>query len=401
MTDSQESKFDIKDILFDREGLLLILEGDFDVGMRTFSQRLEQFPDDTYALSMVGMIHTHLDQYDEALKYLEKPIELEPTNPQYYDQIGFVYQKRGNFLRATDYYEKAIQLDPERLQTLLRLIPCYQLADKKKKLIRCCEQILKQEPQNYAVLRILARHSMEHKKYPQAIMYFSELVKILPKEAPYWNNLALCYSLVQNPREAYDCFKQAICLEKEDSNYWLNFGIFLLENNQKERGLLALEKASHLAPHKKKVQQQVQEYKNKLTFYNQPVFIDGNNVAIINKREKPQIARILLIYHKLLEKGFTKIHFIVKAGLWRDIDDPVQFEQLIRQKIVIQAPFGVDDDKLVLKYTLDEQGLVLSNDKFAEYKTDKAITDYLWEKQIRFTIIGDSVQFIMNNDKFL
>jgi len=397
----QTTNLSPKDILFDHEGLLLLLGGDYANGICSFSQRLEQFPEDTYALSMVGMIHAHLDQYDEALKYLEKPIELEPANPQYHDQVGFVYQKRGNFLRAIDYFEKAIQLDSERLQTLCRLLNCYLQTGKKKKLLRCCEQVLKQQPDDQEALLILARLSFLDKKYLKAIIYYKELLSSNPNEHSFWFNLARCYAQVQNFEEAYSSFKRAISLNQENGNYWLHLGVLLLENNQKEQGIQTLEKAQMLAPHNDKIQQLLDEQKDTQTFYDQPVFIDGNNVAIINKGEKPQIARILLIYDKLLEKGFTKIHFIVKANLWRNIDDPAQFDQLIKQKIVIQAPFGVDDDKLVLKYALDEQGLVLSNDKFAEYKTEKAITDYLWEKQIRFSIIGDSVQFIMNNDKFL
>ncbi|GIV95603.1 MAG: hypothetical protein KatS3mg057_0260 [Herpetosiphonaceae bacterium] len=97
--------------------------------------------------------------------------------------------------------------------------------------------------------------------------------------------------------------------------------------------------------------------------------VDGANIAYIEKtREgKPKVSNLVAVCRAIEEKGLDPI-VIVDAGLRYEVDDPDQLEALIDQQRVRQAPAGTDADFFVLQIAEEEQGLVISNDLFEDYR---------------------------------
>ena len=87
----------------------LYYELDFKGLIEKCDEILEEFPDNQNAMGYKGISHCFLDEYDEALKVLEKGVELYPNNYYLKNNLALVYYDLGE-------YEKSLQLCEEGLK---------------------------------------------------------------------------------------------------------------------------------------------------------------------------------------------------------------------------------------------------------------------------------------------
>lgn len=129
--ESLGGKLALEDALFDYEKLKHFLTDRIPVEIMLWKDKIMKNRSDAFAYSMVGMLSLHINEYNEAMKYLYKPIELEPENARHWEQLAFAHEKQVNILRAIDYYKTVLQKDYKRIGTLLHLAKCYSLLCKR------------------------------------------------------------------------------------------------------------------------------------------------------------------------------------------------------------------------------------------------------------------------------
>ena len=126
-----------------------------------------------------------------------------------------------------------------------------------------------------------------------------------------------------------------------------------------------------------------------------PVFIDVNNVAYYHFKiyEKPQLGDILTLIDYLIRKiGFSKrkIHCICDPSLKYYIDKPNEFQVLIQEDLIIEAPKVADE--MILGFALKyEFCFIISNDRFRDYIEQLPSKQWLEDRRIPFMFIGDEV----------
>ena len=125
------------------------------------------------------------------------------------------------------------------------------------------------------------------------------------------------------------------------------------------------------------------------------VYIDGSNIAYFrfNKCEKPALSDIILSINHLIEDlGFAKenIHCICDPSLRYHIDKPIEYEALVREKIITEAPKVADE--FILSFALKHEFcFIVSNDKFKDYLDQLPSREWLEERRVSFMIIGNEV----------
>src|SRR5687767_4883477 len=67
--------------------------------------------------------------------------------------------------------------------------------------------------------------------------------------------------------------------------------------------------------------------------------IDGSNVAHATEGPAPRLANILLVRDRLAEQGFVPI-IVADAALRHQIDEPGEYERLVEDGTIHQAPAG-------------------------------------------------------------
>ncbi len=132
-----------------------------------------------------------------------------------------------------------------------------------------------------------------------------------------------------------------------------------------------------------------------------PVYIDGSNVAYSRKNEsqKPSLDDVMLQINHLVDLKFDRenIHCICDPNLKYHIDKPIDYEVLVKEGIIIEAPKVADE--FILSFALKHEFcFIISNDKFREYTDQLPSRQWLEDRRISFMFIGDNVCLSPNID---
>lgn len=115
--------------------------------------------------------------------------------------------------------------------------------------------------------------------------------------------------------------------------------------------------------------------------------IDGSNVAYSTEGSGPRLENILLVSQKLRDEGYRPV-VVVDAALRHNIDRKGEFERLVDEGAIKQAPPGTDADYFILSFARDLDASVVSNDRFKERR--QAFPE-AQERVIRYMILERDV----------
>jgi hypothetical protein len=119
------------------------------------------------------------------------------------------------------------------------------------------------------------------------------------------------------------------------------------------------------------------------------VIIDGSNVAHCSEGDAARLENIELVMRKLKELGYDPV-VLVDAALRHQIDRPEDFEQLVSEGTIRQAPAGTDADFFILSFARELGAGVVSNDQFRDRQDAFPETR---DQIIRFMIVNGEVVF--------
>jgi hypothetical protein len=115
--------------------------------------------------------------------------------------------------------------------------------------------------------------------------------------------------------------------------------------------------------------------------------VDGSNVAHSTEQGEARLVNIRLVCEKLEEEGYEPI-VVVDAALRHKIDSEDEYERMVEQGRIRQAPAGTDADYFILSFARELDASVVSNDRFRD--REKAFPE-ISERLIRYMIVNDEV----------
>lgn len=95
------------------------------------------------------------------------------------------------------------------------------------------------------------------------------------------------------------------------------------------------------------------------------VVVDASNVAHATEGGEARLDNIEVVQQKLREEGFEPL-IVADAALRHKIDRPADYERLITDGLVHQAPAGTDADYFILSFAREMNAQILSNDRFRD-----------------------------------
>ena len=205
MTDDVRRKLDT--------AVSLVRAGRVDDAERVCRQAMADDGDDINLLGMLGAVLLKKGEWDEAERTLLRTIELEPGFAKPYEDLGALYLARNQPDKAVDFFQQAVTLDPRQLSarqglavalhrtgrqddaTALQnrlagsspLVRKLAEADEFRKreafddAERCCSEVLAQEPQNIAALRLLAIIATDREQFVAAENCLRRILKVAPQ----------------------------------------------------------------------------------------------------------------------------------------------------------------------------------------------------------------------------
>ena len=117
--------------------------------------------------------------------------------------------------------------------------------------------------------------------------------------------------------------------------------------------------------------------------------VDASNVAHSTEGSEARLANIIAVRDKLREEGMEPV-LVADAALRHQIDNRAQYERLVDDGIVRQAPAGTDADYFILAFARELNARIVSNDRFRDRAKDFPDAQ---ERLIRYMIVQDEVVF--------
>jgi hypothetical protein len=117
--------------------------------------------------------------------------------------------------------------------------------------------------------------------------------------------------------------------------------------------------------------------------------IDGSNVAHATEGDVARLANILLVRDRLVAQGFEPI-IVADAALRHQIDSSEEYEALVADGTIHQAPAGTDADYFLLSFAKELDAALVSNDRFRDRSRQFADVR---RRIIRYMILADEVVF--------
>jgi Zc3h12a-like ribonuclease protein len=125
------------------------------------------------------------------------------------------------------------------------------------------------------------------------------------------------------------------------------------------------------------------------------VLVDASNVAHATEGGEARLRNITLVVDKLREKGFEPL-IVADAALRHQIDDRAEYERLVDDGVVQQAPSGTDADYFLLSFARELGAYILTNDRFRDRAAEFAEER---DRIIRFMIVGGEVVLERRNKR--
>lgn len=125
-----------------------------------------------------------------------------------------------------------------------------------------------------------------------------------------------------------------------------------------------------------------------------PICIDGSNVAYARHNNRnPSLDDITLqLNHLIVDLEFDRknIYCICDPGLKYHIDKPIEYEALVKEEVIIEAPKVADE--FILSFALRHDFcFIISNDKFREYLDQLPSQQWLEDRRISFMFVSKKV----------
>jgi predicted nuclease of predicted toxin-antitoxin system len=134
------------------------------------------------------------------------------------------------------------------------------------------------------------------------------------------------------------------------------------------------------------------------------VVIDGSNIARSGPEEKGEVnitvKKIVQAMVELNKNGCTDIQVFCDANLRHLIVDIEQYDLLLKNGTIIQTPAKFQADPYIIKYAKEEGAMILTNDKFKDFReNDSWVKENIDRRIIGFIIVKNRFMLAWNKEE--
>ena len=260
------------------QGKKLILAEKYEEALSYF-KNLDKKEKNALYSNYIGVIYFLKEDYKNAAEYFKKAIDLEPDNWYPYQKLGQICTIKKIDECAINYFTETLDRNPKNLNALLNLAIIFQNQDKQlaKDLIN---NALSLDPLSNVGNYLLGSIYLKNKDYDNAEKFFHNVLLNNPrftravyqlaslyfktgknrkainvltealeldKKSYLFNLLGLIYLHKFKLEDAQQCFKNAIKIDPENINAWINLSDVYLKANNFESSKNCLKEALDLA----------------------------------------------------------------------------------------------------------------------------------------------------------
>ncbi|TMI68785.1 MAG: tetratricopeptide repeat protein [Bacteroidetes bacterium] len=201
-----------------------------------------------YAYRNMGDAYIRLRKYKEAIEALLKVTELAKPEDVIYEAIGHCYDKLKNFAQARFYYRKASHLNQEDSKLFYKIACTYYNEQHWENCIKQLENAMKIQRLQPEYNLLMGECKLELGLIKDAIQYFSNAVRIRPRNISGWEALIRCLYKTRYYDEALQQADAALRLMNDKPLFIFYKAAILLASGKTKEALLQLEMAMTKSP---------------------------------------------------------------------------------------------------------------------------------------------------------
>src|SRR5215217_7595117 len=145
-----------------------------------------------YAYRNIGDAYIRLRKYKEAIEALEKVLELSKPEEVIYEAIGHCYDRLKNYAQARFHYRKAVHLNAEDARLHYKIACTYFNEQQWGSAAKQLETALRLNRQQTEYNLLMGECQLQLGAFKESIHYFSNAVRVKPKNIAGWEALIRC-----------------------------------------------------------------------------------------------------------------------------------------------------------------------------------------------------------------
>lgn len=201
-----------------------------------------------YAYRNMGDAYIRLRKYREAIEVLEKVNELAKPEDVIFEAIGHCYDRLKNFAQARFYYRKATHLRQDDSKLFYKIACTYFNEGHWENCIRQLDIAMKISRHQAEYNLLAGECKMQLGHFKEAVQYFSNVVRIRPRNAAGWEALIRCLYKAAYFDEAIEQCDAALKITQNKPLFLFYKAAALFAAGKSKEGILQLEKAMGKAP---------------------------------------------------------------------------------------------------------------------------------------------------------
>ena len=197
----------------------------------------------------IGKVHYDMDNYGEAIKFLNEAAKENRENGEVPYMIAHSYADMMNFKLAIPYFQKAIQLDATKSYWVYELgLICYAMHDDKNALKYILEAGEKGYKKDNDYLENLAIAYLNVGDLEHGVAMLDEILKRKPSDLNILNMVAEAYYYKGKYQLAIDYWDRVLEYDKTSATSLFMIGMAYQKKGDKEKGIALCDKAIEMDP---------------------------------------------------------------------------------------------------------------------------------------------------------
>lgn len=201
-----------------------------------------------YAYRNMGDAYIRLRKYKQAIEALEKVTELSKPEVVIYEAIGHCYDRLKKFAEARFYYRKASHLNQEDSKIFYKIACTYFNEHQWESCIKQLEHAIKIHRPQPEYNLLMGECKMQLGLYKDAVQYFSNAVRVRPRNVAGWEALIRCLYKATFQDEALEQANAALQVTNGKPIFYFYKAAILLSKRKTKEAILQLEKGMEQAP---------------------------------------------------------------------------------------------------------------------------------------------------------
>lgn len=201
-----------------------------------------------YAYRNIGDAYIRLRKYKDAIEMLEKVLELSKPEDVIHEAIGHCYDRLKNFAQARLHYRKASHLNPGDSKLFYKIACTYFNEGQYENSIKQVENALRMHKLQPEYNLLMGNCKNQLGQFKEAVQYYSNVVRMRPKNVAGWEALIKCLYGAGYLDEALSQVKAAYHITNQKPVFVFYHSAILFAAGKSKEALLMLEKAMYESP---------------------------------------------------------------------------------------------------------------------------------------------------------